>query len=166
MYATFKFGLVALALSVSACAVFQTPSVPLGASTAQVETIMGKPADVVPAPDGDTVWQYPTGYYGEYTYVVTFDADQHVKAFSQARTLEKFAKIRQGMSRAEIRLLFGPPFETVTYNNLREEVWSYRYLIPVADGRIFSVHFHAGTGLVRRTSDEFDPVYHPTGSAP
>ncbi|HKC43627.1 MAG TPA: hypothetical protein VKC64_07350 [Burkholderiales bacterium] len=70
------------------------------------------------------------------------------------------------MGGAEIRLLFGAPFETVTYRNLREEVWSYRYLIPVAAGRIFNVHFDAGTGLVRTTSDEFDPVYHPNSSAP
>ena len=167
MHTTLKFGQVALAaFSLSGCAVFQPPSVPLAASTAQAEAIMGKPVDVVAAPGGDTVWQYPTGYYGEHTYLVTFGADRRVKAFSQALTPENFAKIRQGMSRAEIRLLFGAPFETVTYRNLREEVWSYRYLIPVADGRIFNVHFDAGTGLVRTTSDEFDPVYHPNSSAP
>jgi hypothetical protein len=167
MHTTFKFWPIALAaLSVSGCAVFQPPSVPLGASTEQAEAIMGKPVDVVAAPNGDTVWQYPTGYYGEYTYLVTLGADRRVKAFSQARTWENFARIRQGMSRAEIRLMFGAPYEVVTYRNLREEVWSYRYLIPVADGRIFNVHFDAGTGLVRTTSDERDPVYHQIFSAP
>ena len=163
----FKCASVALAaLSVSACALFQPPSVPLGASAAEAEAIMGKPVDVVAAPEGDTVWQYPTGYYGEHTYLVTFGADQRVKAFSQASTWDNFAKIRAGMTRDEIRLMFGRPYASVSYRNLREEVWSYRYLVPVADGRIFNVHFDAGTGLVRTTSDERDPVYHQVLSAP
>ena len=167
MHTSFKFAPIALAaLSVQACALLQPPTVPQGASVVQAEAIMGKPVDVVVAPEGDTVWQYPTGYYGEHTYLVTFGADQRVKAFSQARTWDNFAKIRTGMTRDEIRLMFGRPYMSVTYRLSREEVWSYRYLIPVADGRIFNVHFDAGTGLVRTTSDERDPVYHQVFGAP
>ena len=153
------------AISVSACAVLQPPYVPLGASPAEAEAILGKSVDVVAAPGGGFIWQYPTGYYGEQTYLVEFGTDRRVKAFSQARSWANFAKIRAGMTRDEIRRMFGRPYTTVTYRNLREEVWSYRYLIPVADGRILNVHFDAGTGRVRTTSDERDPLYHPMSMA-
>ena len=65
------------------------------------------------------------------------------------------------MSREEIRMMFGRPFTSVTYRPLNEEVWSYRYLIPVNDNRIFNVHLDAKTGLVKTTSDQRDLLFHP-----
>jgi hypothetical protein len=107
---------------------------------AEVESKIGKPVDVLSTPAGDAVWQYPSGSFGQQTYIVTFGTDGRVKSTSQALTWEKFATIQRGMSRDEIRLMFGRPFASVTYRRLDEEVWSYRYLIPVNDNRIFNVH--------------------------
>jgi hypothetical protein len=47
----------------------------------------------------------------------------------------------------------------VTYRNLGEEVWSYRYQIPVSSNLIFNVHFDAATGKVRSTSEQIDPLF-------
>jgi hypothetical protein len=84
-----------------------------------------------------------------------------VKSVSQVLTWEKFATIRRGISREEIRLIFGRPYTSVTYRPLDEEVWSDRYLIPVNDNRIFNVHFDPKTGLVKTTSDQRDELFHP-----
>jgi SmpA / OmlA family len=153
-----------LALTVfllSGCAALRAPSIPPGASMADVESKIGKPVDVLSTPAGDVVWQYPSGPFGQQTYIVTFGKDERVRSVSQALTWERFATIRKGMSREEIRLMFGRPFTSVTYRRLDEEVWSYRYLIPVNDNRIFNVHFDAQTGRVKNTSDQRDELFHP-----
>ena len=143
------------------CAALAPPSFPPGASMPEVEARMGKPRNVVKAPDGDTVWQYPNGPIGQTTYIVRFGADQRTKTIYQALTLHEFAKIRTGMTRDEIRLLFGPPGEIMLFSRMNEEVWSYRYQASASDNRIFNVHFDATTGYVRTTSDQIDPLLNP-----
>lgn len=149
-------------LLLAGCAGLRPPTVPVGASMSEVEAVLGRPKDVLAAPGGATEWQYPTGPYGQNTYIVTFGPDQRVSVFKQALTFDSFARIRSGATRDEIRLMFGRPYTTVFYRNLDEEVWSYRYLIPVNDNRIFNVHFDARTGRVRTTSDQRDELFHPT----
>lgn len=68
----------ALALLVAGCA---TPSIPNGATKAETEAALGKPADVLNAPGGEVVWQYPRGPGGQTTYIVTFGADGRVRGF-------------------------------------------------------------------------------------
>jgi outer membrane protein assembly factor BamE (lipoprotein component of BamABCDE complex) len=91
--------------------------------------------------------------------MVAFGADGRAKGLTQALTWENFAGLRPGMTRDEVRLVLGRPGGTVTYRNLGEEVWSYRYQIPVSTNRIFNVHFDAATGRVRSTSDQEDPLF-------
>jgi len=137
----------------------RTPDFAAGATMADVERQLGKPVDVLTTPDGATIWQYPRGPYGQQTYVVRFAKDQRVQSVAQALTFEHFATIREGMTRDEIRLAFGRPGQTVFYRNLNEDVWSYRYVIPASHNRIFNVHFDAGTGRVRTTSEQDDPLF-------
>ncbi len=160
MTALIKTAVPVLALVLAGCAAL-SPSIPPGASKADVEAALGKPVDVVNAPGGEVVWQYPRGPVGQTTYMVTFGADGRAKGLTQALTWENFARVRPGMTRDEIRLAFGRPYTTVFYRNLGEEVWSYRYQIPVSANRIFNVHFDAATGRVRSTSDQDDPLFVP-----
>lgn len=160
MTALIKTAVPVLALLLAGCAAL-SPSIPSGASKADVEAALGKPVDVVNAPGGDVVWQYPRGPVGQTTYMVAFGADGRAKGLTQALTWENFARVRPGMTRDEIRLTFGRPYTTVFYRNLGEEVWSYRYQIPVNANRIFNVHFDAATGRVRSTSDQDDPLFIP-----
>ena len=150
------------AFLLAGCAALQPPVVPSGASMPEVEAALGGPKDVMTAPGGAVECQYPTGPIGQNTYIVTFGPNHRVTAFRQALTFDNFAKIRVGMTEDEIRLMFGRPYTTVYYRNLNEDVWSYRYLIPVNDNRIFNVHFDAKTGRVRTTSDQKDELFHPT----
>ena len=149
-------------LALGGCAVLHPPAIAEGTAMTAVEAALGRPKDILAAPGGDIEWQYPTGPYGQRTYVATFGPDGRVKAFKQVLTFDNFAKIRKDMTSDEIRLLFGRQYTTVRYRNLGEEVWSYRYLIPVNDNRIFNVHFDAKTGLVRTTSDQRDELFHPS----
>jgi outer membrane protein assembly factor BamE (lipoprotein component of BamABCDE complex) len=149
-----------LALFLGACAAL-FPSIPPGASKSEVEAALGKPVDVITAPGGEVVWQYPRGPMGQFTYMVAFGPDGRAKGLTQALTWENFAGIRPGMTREEIRLRFGRPATVITYRNLREEVWTYRYQIPAATNRLFNVHFDAATGLVRTTSEQEDPLFIP-----
>ena len=160
MTALIKIAVPVLALVLAGCAAL-SPSIPPGASKADVEAALGKPVDVVNAPGGEVVWQYPRGPVGQTTYMVAFGADGRAKGLTQALTWENFANIRPGMTRDEVRLALGRPGGTVTYRNLGEEVWSYRYQIPVSTNRIFNVHFDAATGRVRSTSDQEDPFFTP-----
>jgi len=160
MAALIKTVVPVLAFALGACAAL-SPSVPPGASKSEVEATLGKPVDVLDAPGGEVVWQYPRGPSGQFTYMVAFGADGRAKGLTQALTWENFASIRPGMTRDEIRLRFGRPGTIVTYRNLGEEVWSYSYRIPAATSRIFNVHFEVATGLVRSTSEQEDPLFNP-----
>ncbi len=66
--------LSALALFLAGCAML-SPSISPGASKAEVEAALGKPVDVVTAPGGEVVWQYPRGPVGQTTYMVAFGPD-------------------------------------------------------------------------------------------
>jgi hypothetical protein len=157
-----RFGASFAAVALAGCAAMMTPSVPPGASMADVEARMGKPFAVVKAPNGDTVWQYPRGPFGQQTYMARFGPDQRVTSFTQALTFNNLAKVQPGMTKDEIRLLLGyPTMEVVTYRNLNQEGWSYRYLIPAADNRIFTVLFDVTTGRVQNANDQVDELYQP-----
>ena len=152
---------VAAALLVSGCAALEPPSFPAGTAMSEVESRMGKPKAIVKAPDGDTVWQYPSGPVGQTTYMVRFGLDQRTRSVYQALTLGQFAKIQPGVPRDEVRLLLGPPAETMFFSRMNEEVWSYHYQAAAADNRIFNVNLDAKTGTVRGTSDQTDLLLNP-----
>jgi hypothetical protein len=152
---------LAAALVVAGCAALEPPSFPAGTPMSEVESRMGKPKDIVKAPDGDTVWQYPSGPVGQTTYMVRFGPDQRVRSVYQALTPAQFAKIQPGVSQNEVRLLLGPPGQTVFYRRMDEEVWSYRFQAAAADNRIFNVRLDAKTGTVRGTSEQTDLLFNP-----
>jgi hypothetical protein len=152
---------VAAVLLVSGCAALEPPSFPAGTPMPEVESRMGKPKDIVKAPDGDTVWQYPTGPVGQTTYMVRFGADQRTRSAYQALTPGQFAKIQPGVPRDEVRLLLGPPGETTLFRRMNEDVWSYRYQASAGDNRIFNVRLDAKTGTVLGTSDQTDLLLNP-----
>jgi hypothetical protein len=150
-----------VAMLLAGCASFGPPSFAPGTGMGEVESRLGKPGNVVKVPDGDTVWQYPTGPAGQTTFIVRFGPNDRTKAAYQALTVAEFAKIQRGITRDDVRLLLGPPAQTMYFSRMNEEVWSYRYQVSASDNRIFNVHFDAGTGHVRTTSDQPDPLLNP-----
>src|SRR5262245_58164071 len=154
--------LVAGTLLVAGCASLEPPSFAPGTDMSQVESRIGKPRAVVKAPDGGTVWQYPTGPLGQWTYMVDFGPDQRVRRVYQALTIEQFAQIVPGTTtQDDIRLLLGPPGQTMFFSRMNEEVWSYRYQSGWSSNWIFNVNFDAKTRIVRSTGQEVDPLFQP-----
>jgi hypothetical protein len=150
----------ALAL-VAGCAALRPPAFEPGTAMSAVEARLGKPRGVAKSPAGDTVWQYPNGPHGQTTYMVDFGPDGRVKRVYQALTPERLARVRVGMPEEEIRLLLGPPGQTMRFPRTNEVVWSYHYQAAASDNRIFNVNFDAQTRTVRSTGDQVDELFNP-----
>jgi hypothetical protein len=97
-----KTAISALALFITGCATL-SPSIPPGASKADVEMVLGKPVDVVTAPGGEVVWQYARPV-GQTTYMVGVRVDGRAKGIRQALTWENLAGIRLRMTGDEVWL--------------------------------------------------------------
>jgi hypothetical protein len=153
---------LASALLAAACAALAPPSFPPGAAMSEVEARMGKPKAIVDVPGGAVVWQYPNGPLGQTTYMVDFGPDQRVTSVYQALTEQRIAKIVPGTTtQNDIRLLLGPPGQTMFFSRMNEEVWSYRYQTGASANWIFNVNFDATTRIVRGTGQEIDPLFQP-----
>jgi len=117
---------LAMAL-LSACASYSGSSLVAGKSTAaEVEALMGKPAERVEAPGGGSVLYYPRGPLGRVTYAVVLGADGAVQAIEQRLTDANIAKLVVGTATMkEVRELFGPPSTITRYTRLERDVWQY-----------------------------------------
>jgi hypothetical protein len=136
----------------SGCVSYNGSSLVAGQSTAaEVETLMGKPAERMEKPGGGSVLYYPHGPTGRETFAVTIGADGKVQAVEQRLTDANMAKLVRGTSTTrEVRELFGPPSRTTRYARLDRDVWEYPmdprwmpYLLTVqfsADGIVREVY--------------------------
>lgn len=112
---------------VSACASYSGSSLVAGKSTAaDVEVLMGKPAERVDRPGGGSVLYYPRGPAGRETYAVSIGADGRVQSVEQRLTDANIARLVRGTTAArEVREIFGPPSTTGRLPRLEREVWEY-----------------------------------------
>jgi hypothetical protein len=123
-----RIAVLALAGALAACASYDGRGIVAGSSTAaDVERVMGQPAEKVTGSAGDTVWFYPRNPFGRHTYAVSVAPDGRVRGIEQTLTMENMARIGAGTSTAkDVRLMFGPPYR-VTRNHMGDrEVWEYR----------------------------------------
>jgi len=112
---------------VSGCASYSGSSLVAGKSTAaDVEVLMGKPAERAERPGGGSVLYYPRGPAGRETYAVSIGADGKVQAVEQRLTDANIARLVRGTTAArEVREIFGPPSTTGRLPRLEREVWEY-----------------------------------------
>ena len=117
-------GLFAMA---AGCASFDGRGlVPGQSSFADVEKVMGRPADKRTGPGGETVYYYPRLPWGYATYVARIAPDDRLIAIEQRLTEENIAKLKPGATRAEeVRDLLGPPFEPMKQALSGNEIWTY-----------------------------------------
>ncbi len=116
-----------VACLVSGCASYSGSSLVAGKSTAaDVEFLMGKPAERVERPGGGSVLYYPRGPAGRETYAVSVGADGRVQAVEQRLTDANIARLVRGTTAArEVREIFGPPSTTGRLPRLERDVWEY-----------------------------------------
>ncbi len=134
---------------ISGCASYSGSSLIAGKSTsAEVEILMGKPAERVEKPGGGSVLYYPRGPSGRETYAVSIGADGKVQAVEQRLTDANVAKLVRGATTArEVRELLGPPPITTRLPRLQRDVWEYP-MDTIAMPHLLFVQF-SPDGIVR-----------------
>jgi outer membrane protein assembly factor BamE (lipoprotein component of BamABCDE complex) len=120
-------------------------------SEGDVRNVMGQPETVWEDDDGTRALQYPKGPEGVRTWEFTIDKSGKLKDYRQLLTQENFSKVRQGMSRDEIRRMLGKPRSIAQFKLKNEEVWDWRYQDTTMP-RLFNVHFDMTSGKVAGTS--------------
>lgn len=153
------------AVLLSACASYSGSSLIAGVSTtAEVEALMGKPAERVQTSGGGGVFYYPRGPVGRETYAVLIGADGKVQRVEQRLTDANIGKLVLGTTTVrEVRELFGPPAATTHYARLERDVWEYP-MDPVYRPYVLTVQFSAD-GIVREVFKMTDYEVDPYGAS-
>jgi len=132
--------------------------VPGQSTPAQVEALMGQPAQRLSTSAGETVWFYPRAPAGRDTFAVRIRPDGVLIAVEQRLTKENVARVVPGKTTTqEVRELFGPPSQIWRAGLKQRDVWDYPMLV---DNRMmnFFVQF-SDDGIVREAYLLHDPVY-------
>ena len=120
-------GLLVTAL-LAGCASYSGIGLVAGASTgADVEALMGQPAESLARPDGGRVLYYPRGPLGRDMFAVLLGVDGRLQAVEQRLTDANIAKIVLGTTTAaQVRELLGPSLIHSSLPGLERNVWGYR----------------------------------------
>jgi len=158
-------GILALTVLVLAagCASYNGSSLVPGKSTAaEVEALMGVPAERLQRPNGERVLYYPRS---RETYAVVLGSDGLVRAVEPRLLKSSLSKLVPGVTTAkEVRELFGPPQQVTQLARQQREVWEYLYQ-HYEEFRVIWVQY-SPDGLVREVLDMIDwAAYPPSGDA-
>ena len=137
-----------------ACDYVNMKEIKVGLTTqAEIRARMGEPGFVHRNDDGTATWEYARQPNGSNCYMITFGQDQIVSKLEQALNEQNYARIRDGLSKDDVRRILGAPGSKVVFDNLREEIWEWRIegSNPL-DETYFMVHFDTGHGAVKKTS--------------
>ena len=144
-----------------------TPATP-GAATAvattppwtqaEVRNRMGEPGFIHWNDDGTATWEYSRQPAGVHCYMISFDRQEIVTRLDQVLNEASYGLLRPGMSKDEVRRLYGQPARKQVFTNLREEIWEWRIegAMPL-DETYFMVHFDTGHGAVKKSSKRIEP---------
>ena len=67
------------------------------------------------------------------------------------------------MTKAEVMNTIGRPGLVSTFPNLREEVWTYRFIDGTIN-KLSDAYFDTGSGLFKYATSYPDPAYHESAS--
>lgn len=125
---------------------------------AEVRSRMGEPGFVHRNDDGTATWEYARQPNGTNCYMITFGTNQVISKIEQVLNDANYGKVRVGMSKDDIRRLFGAPANKKIFANLREEIWEWRIEgMPPMEETYFMVHFDTENGGVKKTSKRVQP---------
>ena len=165
MATTFLYRVLATAavLAVAGCAHIALPPINPGESAADVRRTAGPPSHEAALPDGTKAWFYVNGPSGWTTYRVHFSPDGTVLDSRQVLTAQSFRQylVPGQTTRDQVEQALGPPGIVMRFPNLREEVWTYRWVDSTIWMRT-DVHFDASTGVMRSYNEYWDPCPHGT----
>ena len=132
----------------SACAGVMGPRLVPGQSTiADVEASLGRPAEKLALPDGDSVWYFTSGQRGE-TLAVQIGANGVVHSVEQRLTERNIQRIRVGSTTAkDVRALLGPPGKSGPTGPQNRQQWEYQITMGI-DHKVLTV-VYSPDGIVR-----------------
>ncbi len=144
--------LVVLALAaglLGGCASYDGRGLQPGRSTgAEVEALMGPPAERRTIDGRESVLYFPRGPLGRHTYAATIGPDGALRSIEQVLTQSNVDKLVAGITtRRDVRELFGPPSEISRLPRQAREVWEYKWL-HYDERRVLWVQF-SDDGIVR-----------------
>jgi hypothetical protein len=139
-----------LLLALAGCAAFDGRGlVPGSASAAQVEALMGRPAEKITAADGDSIWFYPRQPMGRATYAVRIAPDGTLRGIEQRLTEHNMKLLVAGSTTMkETRELLGPPWQNARNFLNDRDCWDYRMYGRAQGEFTLSVQF-SDDGLLR-----------------
>jgi hypothetical protein len=146
--------------TLQACSVMIPGTVNQGDTEADVIAKRGQPAHRY-RQGSETLLEYPTGPFGQRTYMARLGPDGKVISFDQVLNTQTFSKIKVGeATKADVLRTIGAPSET-SYLSLSDlEVWSYPYKESDVWNSMMHVHFDK-SGIVRKMLNGPDPRYDP-----
>jgi len=142
----------------SGCAELALQKVAQGASADDVRRAAGRPSEELILPDGSKAWYYVAGPTGWTTYRVHFSASDGVLDSRQVLTPQSFQQdlVSGKTTREQAMAALGPPGLIMSFPNLNEVVWTYRWMDVEMPSKM-DVHFDATTGVVRYYNTYWDP---------
>lgn len=156
----------AIAALAGGCASYGGEGLIAGKSTlADVEALMGRPAEQIAERDGASVWFYPRGPEGRTTYAVVLGPDKVVRAVEQRLTFENIARLVPGTTTAkEVRTILGPPPETGITARQPGIWWSYP-MVQYTRLKALWIRI-SDDGVLREVIYKDDPIYDAGGPFP
>ncbi len=148
-----------LSLCLGGCAWYDGRGlVPGQSSAADVERLMGRPAERLQAANGETLLFFTRAPEGRDTYAARISPEGRLLAVEQRLAREFFDKVLPGKSgRKEVRELLGPPLRVDPDLRKGGEIWDYRVELDMRKFDFF-VEF-ADDGVVRTAYLLHDPEY-------
>jgi outer membrane protein assembly factor BamE (lipoprotein component of BamABCDE complex) len=137
-------------LLLAGCASFSGRGLVPGKSVpAEVEALMGTPAERLVRENGESFWYYPRQPTGLQTFVVRFSPDGVMQDIEQRLTERNLARLVPGITTAkEVRELLGPPWRSARNFLNDRDCWDYRMYNASQLEYNLSVQF-SDDGLVR-----------------
>jgi hypothetical protein len=149
---------------IAGCASYGGSSLVPGQSrAADVEALMGAPAEKVAASNGETLWFYPRQPFGRQSFAVRLGPDGVVRGVEQRLTVENVYKLVPGTTSARaVRELLGPPWRVSHLDRQQREVWEYAMYSANGQESFLFVQFSGD--LVREVLLLRDTYFDPGGA--
>jgi hypothetical protein len=121
-----------------------------------VRNRMGRPNMTWKDADGTQTWEYPRTPEGIVNYMIVIGPDNLLREVRQVLTEENFGKVKEGMSREEVRRMLGQPAHELYFPLKKQHVWDWKTKVDAGMVWFFNVHFDEA-GRVANTSSNFVP---------
>jgi len=129
-----------------------------------VEMVMGRAADKIAGPDGQTIYWYPQVPWGRANYAVRVDSTGTLLAIEQRLTEANIKRVALGWSAGQVYELLGPPYHPELYARMEREAWTYPMRVQgYGYPKWFVVYLSTRDRTVVETYLMDDPTAQPRG---